>query len=174
MSIEVVPYTKVDGVPTLKDSHLAYIYSLIEEQGLGYVTGLMSGGEFFEEVKNPNNRLFVAFFEGKVMGYMLLNLGYARFAFCHFVVFKEFWGKEFFNYSRLALQLILHYRGLDHGFLVDGLLALVPSENRLALRYAKKCGFKVVGDIPFGDFNRFTMKSGPATMLSLSRESDND
>ena len=167
--VDVVPYCLVDGMPTFRDSDLATLYDRQVRDGNGY--GEMAGGfrQFLGEVRDRSRLLYVVLVGGVPGGMLALTHFQERFAQAHLTVFREFWGRAFQPHGREAVRTVLE--GLDgRGNPVwDGFLALIPEQNRLAVAYARRCGFQNVGVVPFGWHDRNKSRSVPAVMLALGR-----
>ena len=165
----ILPYCHLDGIPTLKDSELAALYARQEGDGGEYSRLAGGGGQFVREVKDRSRLLYVVLVDGQAGGMLSLTHFQARFAFAHLVVFREFWGRKFWPLGRQAVHSVLQGRDQSGGPVWDGFVGLIPQKNRPALAYARYCGFKETGVLPFGYIDTQN-NSAPAVMLALGRE----
>lgn len=66
----------------------------------------------------------------------------------HFCFFKETWGKSAFRLAEAVLRYWFAMPNSVGAPLFDVIIGRTPSENRLAVRFIRKLGFVVVGEIP--------------------------
>lgn len=172
--MHILPYTVVDGVPTLPDSAVMELFLRMEEEGS--LDMAFSGGEvrtpeeFLLVMKQPGNSLFVLLLRDEPVGFFWLNGFEGRMARVHFCLFKRVWGPGSMILGRKILDYSLNLRGANGEYLLDVLLGVTPEKNRLACRFAKRSGMTPLGVLPAGAFNARQGCSGPALVSWATRD----
>jgi hypothetical protein len=153
--IHVAPYVRAGEEWTVPENVLRYIWQDMErEHTIASIRG--------EAI--PDEDAWVTFLQSQqifpVIVYVVLNEGvYAagacwlshlgkHNAFAHFTFLKRFWGRT----EQLARAVLEYWDGLrrDDGTpLLKCLVGGTPSENRLAVAFARRMGFTVLGAIPW-------------------------
>ena len=164
--ITILPYCHIDGVPTLRDSDVSALYRRMEEEGSARRCFPGGHDRWVNEILTRRSLLYVVLADGEPGGMLWLNDFRGRYAHSHLVVFRKYWGREHLDKGRRAVRMVLD---ANKG-LLDGFLAAIPNWNRLAIRYARDCGFTDVGVLPFGYHDVVNNISGPAMLLALGGE----
>lgn len=170
---EMVPYGKVDGIRTYRDSEIMELYRrAMAESGPQMFRdgGVKDEAGFLRMVKAQGVAFHVAYVRGKVAGCVWLNRFHDRLAQVHFFIFREFWGEDATGLGRHCLRELIHKRCGDEGYWLDMLLGLTPADNPLAVRFAKKCGWKQACVLPFGMYDAAAGASIPAVLSIVTRE----
>ena len=170
MQVTILPYIHIDGIPTLRDSDLLHLYDRMDAEGSAVAAYPQGRENWLAEMKARRSLLYVVMADDAQGGMLWLNDFRGRYAHVHLVVFKEFHGREHINKGREALWAVLHGMDATGRYVLDGLMAMIPTWNRLAIAYARACGFQKVGVIPFGHYDETKEKSAPAVLLVLGRE----
>lgn len=104
--------------------------------------------EFLAEVLRDGCLPFVVVCNGEIAACAWLNCLTNRMARTHFVIFRDYWGRELHkNIGRNAFAYILTRKD-DKGYLFDCLYGITPKSNALAWRAALDCGWQKVGELP--------------------------
>jgi RimJ/RimL family protein N-acetyltransferase len=146
------PYEAVDGIPTYRDSDLHILWDKMGRDNTlrrAFFDGTADTFWGFKQIwMNQHNKLFVCYKaddEGtqEVCALAwLTGLGPNPVANIHYVIFKEFWGKDNPAMIDHFIDLIFEKTGL---MIVYG---ITPVSNRLACRMVDKLGFTKVGVLP--------------------------
>ncbi|MBI5520202.1 MAG: GNAT family N-acetyltransferase [Desulfovibrio sp.] len=168
----MLAYAEVDGVRTFRDTQIWEFHERLLAEGGAHVfrDGSIRDGEaFLRMAKDPSVAFFVAYVQGKVAGVVWLNRRQARWAQCSYFTFREFWGVHATGLGRHCLRELLHLRDGSKKFMLDMLLGLTPVDNRAAVLFALRCGWKRQGVLPCGVFDAATGESQPAVIFTATR-----
>lgn len=169
----MVPYAAVDGIRTFRDSEIAELYERLLAEGGAHVFRdgtVASAAEFLRMAKAPGVVLYVAYVRGKLAGVVWLNRFQARFAQCSFFVFREFWGRAALGLGRHCLRELLHARDAEGRHHLDMLVGITPADNRAAVGFALRCGWRRRGVLPWGVYDAASGASAPAVLTTATRE----
>lgn len=174
MKIELIPYMLIDGIPTFKDSEIMGFYARMEEEGTAptvFSDGTINNAlDFLAVMKSSLNMLFIIFVDGEQSGVMWLNRFEARFARLHFCLFSNQWGKNSIPIGTEVRRIVMNWKDKEGNYLYDLLLGIIPSSNRVAIRYVKKCGGVIQGEIPNTAIEKGKSVSG--TVIYYKRRGD--
>ena len=165
----ILPYCEMDCIPTLRDSDLLHLYDRMAAEGSAVAAYPHGREHWLSEMKSRRSLLYVVLVNHEPGGMLWLNDFRGRYAHAHLVVFKKFHGRQHIDKGRFAVLSVLNGKDAQGRYVFDGFLAMVPEWNRLATAYARACGFKKVGVVPFGHYNVDADRSEPAMMLVLGR-----
>ncbi|MBI9113146.1 hypothetical protein [Maridesulfovibrio ferrireducens] len=165
----LVPYS--DG--NFPDEFLIYLFERMQEEGTASVVffegKITTSEKWLEMIKCHGMHLFVGFFDGELAGLCWLERSQEKWAQFNFCFFKNSWGhKKSIAWGKWAANELLNLKD-EHGYLMDMLVGITPSRNKLALRLAKLCDWKESGRLPFGVFNGQTGKSEEAVISTFIR-----
>lgn len=165
----VVPYTYYDGIPTFRDSEIMNLYCRIIADGTGYMfaDGQISDQESFLIAMKKSICGIVKDGESTA-GVGWLNRIEDKKASFHFVVFKEYWGNQSVDVGRALCQFMLSIKNGDE-YMFDMIWGMVPTSNRLAVKYLKRCGAVTIGELPCGLWDDRNKKSIPAMISYITR-----
>lgn len=166
----VVPYTYYDGIPTFRDSEIMGLYHGIINDGSGrmFLDGQIKTPEDFLSVMK--NSIVGIVKDGlTIAGIGWLNRIETKKATFHFVVFKKYWGAGSEKVGKELCRYMLSIQN-GKGFMFDMIWGLTPKENKLAVRYLKKCGAIISGDLPCGIWDERNKKSIPAVISYITRD----
>ena len=143
----IIPYCKLDGVPTLRNTQIAELYNLmVRDNTLDTVfyDGLVQSSDQFVALMTSLDRyLFVAMQDKTVLGFGWAENLDGRAAHAHFCAFAELWGNTT-DVGRLLAQTML--KTLD----LDILIGYIGEHNERAVKAVLRSGFKILGRLPFG------------------------
>lgn len=147
--MNILPYTHIDGVPTLRDSDLEALYLQVLEEGK--VEDVWYDGS----VRCPED--FIAFFKrGSFHLHLVQNEKRETIAFfwisdleehtcrIHFCGFKKHW-KSFIRAGEAALKFLS-----PHFVLIRG---VTPVSNKMACKFIQRVGMKTLGVMPDRIYN---------------------
>lgn len=151
MSFNIVPYVQVDGRWSFSDSFMKDVFNRLHDQGI--VLYLFYGGEvktdedFLIFIKNGKNLAHIILDETQPALIAWLNNFGRNYAYIHYAMFKEYWGKSTRELGYMALQYWFDFKK-DGKPLFDILLGGTPSNNRMATRFLRKMNMTILGNIP--------------------------
>jgi RimJ/RimL family protein N-acetyltransferase len=162
----LLPYTKVDGIPTMRDSEIKFLYDKCFDEGVGRILfhdgAIESADQFLAHVKSFQSLFWAIFYEGKPFGFFWLNRLEKTHAYCHFVSYPDYWGKGIgVEAGKRAMAICTD--------IFPTIMGMIPSSNIIAIDYLKRVGLKEVGEIE----NLMTDIMGnpvTGTMLYITKE----
>lgn len=169
----MIAYTTVDGIPNYRNSEISALYERAVAEGAGHVfrDGTIRNAEAFACLAQGTGvAFFVLYVRGQQAGVCWLNRFQGRFAQLHFFTFQAFWGKDALGLGRYVLHTLLYMTTAEGDYLLDMVVGLVPAGNRLAVSYAQRCGGRRAGVLPLGSLDAATGRSGPAVVITVTRE----
>jgi len=151
--IRLVPYVKLDGAYILTDAYLHWLWARFEEEGTAekvWLVGEVAGGDAFVEYMRMPGNLPIFFFEvanHKPLGMAWLNGISGNHAFVHHALLKASWGRLTDSIAHAAFR---YWFGMtaDQNGILDVIIGQTPSNNRKAVKFLKRVGFTVIGEIP--------------------------
>lgn len=131
---------------------LAEVWQALEAdrlwQPLFYDGAVKDFAAFMKEMARPGCLPFAVYADGKLAMFSWLNHIQGKTARAHFVVFRQFWGKE----RRISLGKFLYDYLLSakdgHGYLFDCLYGITPATYKLAIKAVLASGWAQCGVIP--------------------------
>jgi hypothetical protein len=165
--IALVPYAKVGEEWSLPDEFILALAVQMKQEGVFhkvFYDGLVvSPEEFLAAMQRPGIAA-VFFFDGhEPIGFAWLNGFVGGLAFVHFCGLRAARGKTL-NGGRLAFA----YWMKVFTFL-SVILGVTPANNKLALRYIKKVGMTVLGEIPNVLYDAYEGEKVAAVLSYYSR-----
>ena len=156
-------YGEIDGVRNFSDSYIMSLWDKIVEEGkdksINVISDKWERKDFLRSVRSGRFHLWI-FFEGKrLIGLIWVTNLRPKRAELHFCTFNGF--KDIIRYGKLAQATIIDYYGLDvlYGF--------TPSNNRTAIKYLYKLGWKELGILPKGSYVASEGKSIDSVIMYL-------
>ncbi len=173
-SVQLIPYTTVDGIRTFKDSQILALYErTIRDSTVKTIFhdgSIASGAEFLNAMKHGNNLLYVVTHMAETVGMLWLNRFKGPTCYAHFTAFSNIWGKDTVAIGRDSMRRILFMESRDQKYVFDLVYGLIPQRNTRAIGWLKMIGMKVVGDIPLAIWDEDAAESMAGTLLYLTRE----
>lgn len=177
METRLLPYTFVDGVPTLKDSEIVQLYEWSrEERSLQTVfynidCSSITREWFLRFWKHPGKKIYLILGEGQVGGWVWIDRRIDCCASVHFNMFRWTWGPRALQMCRQGVFELLHMEHNGNGkHKLEVLVGQTPVTNRLAIKFIQKIGFKPIGRIPGALFDFKSQSYVDAYMSYISRE----
>ena len=174
--IKLVPYVQLDGhYPSedgwiLSTDFMASIFDKIVDQGLLKTTfwegSIADSGQFISMAKSPHNHMVLLFEGQNCVGLAWLSAVATNYAFGHFCLFKEIWGRSV-NIGKTCIDYWFSWPG-EGGPLLDVIVGIVPGFNHRGHKYVESLGFTRLGVIP-GMFRDTTRNREDAVIYYLSR-----
>lgn len=151
-NIEIEVYCKSRNNYNSSDTHLAHIYRrIVREKTLltvFYDGSIKNTKDFINFFERENNELFFVNYNGKEAGFFWLNRFVQKSAFITYCLYKDYWGKKSLEISQDCIKALFNKRDSHGDHLLDVLLGLTPSNNKLALKFLSKINMTIVGKIP--------------------------
>ncbi len=173
MEVKIFPYTKRDGIRTMRDSDILGLYDQMVEDGSAelvfYAGHIKNRDDFLKYMKAPGVYLYILEVNKDVVGVTWLDKIEDKTAFNHFCVFSNFWGKNTAGLGRVTLKKLINI-GDVHGFVFDVFKGTVPVWNKRAIEFAQACGGMNLGVVPNGIWNAGKHKSEDAAFIYYTRE----
>lgn len=164
---EFILYQVIDGVPTMRDSDLEYLYDKVEAEGLSgtlfYDGSIKNKREFVDHVKSPACIFFLITLRDNPFGFFWLNRIESTHAYCHFMAYPEFWGHgDTVNAGKEAMRICLKE--------FDMIMGMLPSTNLPAISYLSKVGLHKIGTVPNLIWSEADQKPVEGTLLYITAE----
>jgi hypothetical protein len=170
MSLEIIPYSVHDGIPTFKDSAILALYDQMVKDGTAktvFIDGVVSSGEAFLNLMK-NSVVAIAVKDGEPAGLgWLTNIELKR-AQAHFCLFSKVWGNGSDIVGKRLLSYLSNLRK-NGSYAFDCLIGFVPSRNTGAINFALQCGGHISGELPYAVYCSETDSSEPVTVVYYQR-----
>ncbi len=126
--------------------------------------------KWLQYIKSPGVHLYILFADDMPVGVCWIDRLQERWGQFHFCLFRQAWGhRSSVPLGKWVLNEILNMKD-EHGYLLDMLVGILPSRNKVAMRYVLKCGGQKSGVLPLGVVNGATGQSEEATVITITRE----
>ncbi len=149
--ITIVPYVQaVDGW-TVPDEVVKATFDKFVQDGtvnqIFYDGNTNNREAFFNFMRNPNNVPQWILVDQIPSGVCWLNGMGPGYAFAHYGLFKETWGK---TTEDIAKECQKYWFSMQNNgeYLLDILLGMTPTFNRKAAHFLNKIGWTILGEIP--------------------------
>ena len=146
----------------------------------GVLTATFYGGsvksfdDFMGYVFAPANHFWFLFYEGALSGFSWVNGLEGKAARGHFCMFPRVYGKKSITLGRFVAANLVRHKDSDGKSLLDVVVGVTPKRNVVAIRWIKRIGAVVRGEIPYGVWMADTQQSEPAILSAITRESTED
>jgi ribosomal protein L20 len=180
LNVKLMPYCEVDGIQTFRDSEILGFYDRMVKAGTAetvFTDGKINNREdWLRAMKSPENFLYVVYdVDKEAVALFWLNRVEIKKARLHYSGFFKGWKKGSVKIGRQILEILMGKKNSDNdGYLFDMLTGLTPSSNKLAIKYMRLCGWKIIGELPFGTWNHKAQKSEPAVISYYTREAQDE
>ena len=121
---------------------------------------------FVRLAKSPNNHMVFFFEEQNCVGFAWLSSVTSNYAFAHFCMFKEVWGRAI-EIGKTGVDYWFSWPGTD-GPLLDVIVGIMPGFNHRAHKYVENLGWTRLGVIP-GMFRDKERNREDAVIYYISR-----
>ena len=162
-NIKLWPFSKVDDEWTLNDEALFFLYEKIKSQGLDKVVfydgSVNNWMEFIAMMKSKEVTPVIAYDDTGVLGMAWLTAGHNEWAFGHFCMLKESWGKKSLKIGKVIMRYWFSLK-LNDKNIFKTIIGITPPKNEKALKYIQKIGFNLLGEIPNVGVISFANKFG--------------
>ena len=136
----------------LSDDEIRELYNRMEREGLldqfFHAAQCKTADEFLRYARDVGTWLFRADRYGEAVAFGMLDNFSAESAYFHHCHFRSGWKHTL----ETACHTLEWLRTACPS--VKTLIGITPSRNRLAVRYAQRCGFKILGEIPRSLYDR--------------------
>ena len=167
-NIDIIPYTKVDGIRTFKDSYVRSLYDRVISEGYAYIfnDGSIKTSEEFLHSMRYNSELFLMYWDNELVAICWLNRFESRSARLHWCGLGDVNPRKFVIIGKEMLKKLEAH--------LDLIIGYTPSSNEQAIKYAKLCGMTVATEIPNLCYNANTGKSESGVITYYSRSENED
>ena len=149
--MKFIPYVQENGAWSIPDNVMESIFVEMQKHGLEkivfYSGGVDTPEKFAQFMKAPGIVAHTIWGDtGIELMAWLTHFG-ANYAYGHFCTFPSAWGKRT---KKLANETFRYWFGWEPGGapLLDVILGQTPANNRLAVKYIKNIGMKILGTVP--------------------------
>ena len=177
MILDIIPYTKIDGIRTFKDSYVMSLYDRVMGEGYSNVFkdgSIRDSEEFLVSVKQEGCILYAIFYEDKLAAIAWVNRFEQRIARYHFCLFKVITTEQKIEMGTEVLKRLINQKTAAGEFIFDAFVGYVPEDNKLALAYVLACGAKVTATVPNLCWNHTMGKSEPGIIVYYTRGIKNE
>lgn len=173
-NIQLMPYCKVDGILTFRDSAILNLYDRMVKAGTAdivFTDGQINSREdWLRAMKSPENFLYVVYADKKMVALVWLNRVEIKKAQFHYCMFYTGWKKGSVGIGKQILEILINKK-YNGEYLFDMLTGITPVSNKLAIKFLRLCGWKIVGELPFGAWSHKAGKSEAALISYYTRGS---
>lgn len=145
-TINILPYTEINGIRTISDNDIKDIFSRMKQEGtlktVFYNESITNEDEFLRFFKCGSNFIVVAYLDKEMCGFGWINNLNKTYAFTHFCFFKEYWGEKTDGIGKACLD---YFDSWDSFKVFVG---MVPAFNKRAIKFVKRMGYTEIGTIP--------------------------
>lgn len=173
MSITIVPYRLIDGVPTFTDSEIKYFYdhlALKESMFYNVDINTFNGFAFF---KSSYPRLHIFLDGNEMLGGIWVTLynslnktGFFNFGFMDTVHGKA----RKLQLAKEGIGLLFDLETIDGYPMYGTLLAETSKSNKPTLQMATMLGFRLIGKIPNGHWHYGKQDFEDVFMMYINKE----
>ena len=167
MDVTLLPYTAIDGIPTMTDSEVMSLFDLMEDDGTAevvYADGSITNSKgFLMDMKMGLNKLYVVQVDKEVAGIIWLNNFDFRSSMIHFCFFSSGWKFDLVKVGKTCVLELLNMNFFDI------LTGVVPVINERANEWCRKMGFSVLGTMPSYCWIESQRKSVPGNIYYVER-----
>ena len=138
--LKIKPYTKIDGIPTFKDSEIKNLWERVKKEGFAdnlFFDMERMDAKIFLEMADKNWWLFVIYEGEEICGFTWLTDLRGGKANAHFALFKEWRGKKGVKIIKQVCIDLLNI-GNNNEFLFDVLIGTIPSFNKAACLFVSQ------------------------------------
>lgn len=149
--ISLVPYVCLDGRWTVSDSVLDELFHGMEDDStldrVFYEGHVQTTQQLKELLQNPTAIPVIIGIGDRPVGFAWLNGQSGHTAFAHFCFLKRVWGRESLEAGNLLLKYWMSLSD-EEGGIFDVLIGVIPKFNSVAIEFAQRVGFQMLGVIP--------------------------
>lgn len=168
--MKLVPYVQIDDEWILSEEFLDSVFDKMVSQGLLKTTfwegSITDQSHFVRLARSPNNHMVFFFEDTNCVGFAWLSGVTSNYAFNHFCLFKEVWGRSI-EIGKDCVDYWMSWPGTN-GPLLDVIVGIMPGFNTRAHKYVERLGWTRLGVIP-GMFRDLERNRDDAVVYYLSR-----
>ncbi|MBU0729790.1 MAG: hypothetical protein KKE17_04230 [Proteobacteria bacterium] len=150
--IDIIPFYENDGTQNFSDRYMAQVFRRIVREETIYKVfydgSVRNTTDFIEFFRDKGIEMFFVEFNGKEAGFFWINKFKNKSAFINYCYYRDFWGGDSLEISKLTIEFIFGRKNLHGEHLVDVLLGLTPANNKLAIQFLLKNGMTIIGKVP--------------------------
>jgi hypothetical protein len=170
--MKIIQYGYYDGMPTLRDSEVMDLYRRMLRDKTAdtvfYDGSIKNPKDFLLFIKSCCTMIVAMSDDGVPLGMGWLNNRRMRRADGHFCLFSNAWGKDSISVGKAMVEYAINLKS-DGEHIFDVIIGVTPKKYKLAINFAKKCGFVIVGDIPCAVYDFREGRSESATISYYQR-----
>ena len=168
MNVDLVPYTQVDGIPTMSDSYLMDLFIRCREEGSDefvFYDGPMDPVGFVNMCKTPGNHVFLITVDGEPGGFVWLNGWKEYTATAHFCFFKSIRGNgKAVDVGRGTIKWLFENMELE------AMYGMTPETYKPVLLFIRAIGMNILGTLPKGAWIYKDQKHHGVVLSYVTRE----
>jgi hypothetical protein len=137
-----------------------------------YTGEIKTQDQFIAAMKRNSNVVHSVWDQDEKKSLMIawLNNWQKHAAFAHFCIFRVGWGANSVPLGRMSLEHWFSFKDADGNQLLDVICGKTPENNKLATRYLKRVGMKIVGTIPYLDYDHYRSQKIGAVFSYITKE----
>jgi hypothetical protein len=139
--------------------YTAYYYQQLLKDGLlvrAFHDTIITGAKDFGQIVfSPNNIFSIVLDteEGfRPVGHLLLSGFYGKMAMAHFCVIKDYHGVMGYNAGMDAIEQAFLFKTGPSEVMLEAMIGVIPINNKKAIKYARRIGFKHIATVPSACF----------------------
>lgn len=176
MKTKLFRYGKVDGVRNLKDSQLVALFEKAKQENVLHTVMYSDDVEqwtsktFIALFKSETRACWLVIYDGRLAGWVWLDDFGHRTARIHFCLFKWLSKEKLtVQVGRESLWQLLNMEFRDSKRL-EAIRGETPSFNKLALRFMRKVGVRIIGEIPSAAYRQQDGVTYPMIYSFINRD----
>lgn len=171
--MKVVPYVCINDEWSIPFGIVLNIYNKMVEEGtdkIVFCSGSVKSFKDFLVLMNDKKKSIITIWDDKeiIMIAWMTTVNKIS-AHAHFNCFKKIWGKQPEKAVRMGLDYWFSFKHRNGKPIFDTIIGMIPDDNQRAVSMIKKCGAKIIGNIPNYSTNIYTKKKIGATVLYIER-----
>lgn len=167
METNIIPYVELNNGWSISDEHMEWVFTRMLKCRLVKRTfpaaTILTHADWITMVKSPANIVCIATNIETVVAVAWLNGFNRNHAWGHFCFFPEAWGKS----VDVGRQIVK--RWFSQIEKLDVILGRTPSDNRLAIKFAKRLGMTESGTLPMIGFDTFKNQKTDVVLSYIKR-----
>lgn len=173
MIAKIMPYCEIDGVRNMTDTFVMSLWQRLEAEGLPPAfensISYRNAGDWLADMKSRSSLLYVVYADDELAGCFWLNHFQERFCQFHFFFYRG-WKSRTVEIGLEVVRKVLSWKDKNGDYVLDMLLGISRSDNKVVKILTRETGWRVVGEIPCGFYDAERKESVPATVYCITRE----
>jgi hypothetical protein len=174
--MKIEPYIKINNEWTIPESDMQILFHKMKEFGLVkkvWSEGLVKNEEEFVAYFQYKQNHMVALFndDNAILAINWINGVNRNSAFLHFCLMPEVWGSDSYKIGDAFIRYWFNFKDKTDKPMFDVLLGKIPVTNKTAIRFMKKSGMKVIGEVPKLSWDYYRNEFVGAVLAYAERDS---